>query len=387
MFRGYVSGDPDSYVVLSLSPYGNSGLIRSGKLQYFVSPRRGGKQSGDGVEYAIYELGDIPVDKQTMNIKCYTKHTDNKQVLPEKTEASSESYAWRVAFVAVETDYEYWQLFGNTDAAVAYVIQLMGTVSSFYERDINVKLYLSYIRIWPNSECPFNEWDTGPALDEFKFYWRDNMDSVERDIAHMLSGKANDAGMADVDQLCDYDWGFAVSQGIRGWYPRPPVDKHPDNGDLSVVSHEIGHNFGSPHTHCYDPPIDNCGQDFDDCWNGIYECQVGTLMSYCGGCPGGLSNQLLSFHPRVVSRIRESVDTSCLRYGLDPAYVDGSNTGFEDGSISNPFNTVEEGVQFVVPGGIVIITPGFYPEQFVDDRTIHRPMKLSTSGGTVTIGP
>jgi hypothetical protein len=179
--------------------------------------------------------------------------------------------------------------------------------------------------------------------------------------------------------------------GIQGWFPRPPQDNNPDNWDLYVVAHETGHNFGSPHTHCYDPPIDNCGKEKDDCWNGIYECQDGTLMSYCWGCPGGLDNQLLYFHSRVAQRIRQSVDASCLRYGLNPVYADWTNIGFEDGTMGHPFNTVTEAVQVVIPDGTVYIYPGSYPETETftvnpAGLTINRPVTLRTTGGLVTIG-
>ena len=104
-------------------------------------------------------------------------------------------------------------------------------------------------------------------------------------------------------------------------------------------------------------------------------------MSYCGGCPGGLTNQLLYFHPRVIDYIRAET-MSCLRYGLNPVYVDWTNTGSEDGTVAHPFNTAEEGVQVAIPGATVYIAPGSYPESFV----VNRPMTLMTSGGIVTIG-
>jgi hypothetical protein len=211
-----------------------------------------------------------------------------------------------------ECDYEYWQLFGNSDQAVAYVIQLMGTISSFYERDAQVKWHLPFIRIWTTDDCPFDSNITTVALEELSTYWKANMSNVNRDLVHMLSGKLGRKG--------------------RSW------------GDL-------------------------CD----------YQCSDGTFMSYCWGCPGGLSNQLLNFHPRVVQVIRATM--SCLPYGLNPVYVDWKNTGSEDGTISHPFDTAVEGVQAVIPGGTVYIAPGSYPESFIANR----PMTLMAYGGTVTI--
>jgi hypothetical protein len=394
MFKGYVSGDPDSHVVLGISPYGNSGFIRLGDLQYVVSAHRDDDESGDEVEYAIYELGDIPADKQTRNFQCGTKDTDTP-VLPEIPDSSSTSYDLWEASVAVDTDYEYWQRFGNTDAAVIYAVQLMSAVSSIYERDIGIRLYLPYLRVWSDPSCPYDKTDRSQALNEFAAYWQDNMENVDRTLAHLLSGKNYKDGLAECTGcICDNDDSYSISRGITqyGWFPQPIVDRHADNWDLNVVAHEMGHNFGSEHTHCYDPPIDNCGLGPDDgCDNGIFACQVGTIMSYCDRVEcGGVVNKSLSFHPRVVEKILlTSVFSFCVSpiTAEDPVYVDVSNTGSEDGTIDFPYNTVEEGVRFVIPGGTIIIAPGSYPERFVNNSTLVRPMTLSSSGGTVTIGP
>ena len=64
-----------------------------------------------------------------------------------------------------------------------------------------------------------------------------------------------------------------------------------------VFTHELGHNFGAPHTHDLNPPVDNCAGG---------DCSVtpnGTIMSYCHGCPGGLENIRMEFHSRNIDMV------------------------------------------------------------------------------------
>ena len=67
-----------------------------------------------------------------------------------------------------------------------------------------------------------------------------------------------------------------------------------------MVAHEIGHNFGSLHTHDgYNPKVDECG--VEDA-NGKKTCPAelplehsSTIMSYCHNCIGGVSNVAYTF--------------------------------------------------------------------------------------------
>jgi hypothetical protein len=87
---------------------------------------------------------------------------------------------------------------------------------------------------------------------------------------------------------------------------------------VDVVAHELGHNFGSGHTHdCnWNPPIDSCVAS--SCYVQSYP-RIGTILSYCHLTQYGTE---LRFHPRVATLIRSNAQNnlgSCVRT-LDPSY-------------------------------------------------------------------
>jgi len=386
LFRGRVVDEPESEVFLGVSPLQTNGFLRLPGREYIVAPGRSRGPDGAILEHMIYERFAVGANDPPSPFECQTRTGREPVSEPEPTVAPVEAlggYAFRVAFVALECDYEYGQSFDSITEAAIYTIELLGAISSVYERDLQVRLYIPYLRIWSTISDPYTGTSVSTLLPQFEAYWRANMGGVDRDIAHFLTSKDANGGLAEVDVLCDDTWGYGSSSGISGVFPRPLEDGSLEQWDVYVVSHEMGHQFGSPHTHCYNPPIDNCGQSFDDCWNGIYACQQGTIMSYCKSCPGGLANVDIRFHPRVITRIRQSVDASCLRSGLNPVYVDWAYVGFEFGTQLFPFNTATEGTRVVIPGGTVYFDAGAYPEWI----RANRPMVLRTTGGPVVIGP
>ena len=102
--------------------------------------------------------------------------------------------------------------------------------------------------------------------------------------------------MTDFSQNSHWGGGYGVVQ-INGNYPS-------NLWDLIASAHEMGHNFGSPHTHCFSPPIDTCYSGESGCYSGSVVNPGplgGTIMSYCHLLTGGFSNIDLRFHQRCIT--------------------------------------------------------------------------------------
>jgi hypothetical protein len=238
--------------------------------------------------------------------------------------------------VAIETDYEFFQLFGDATAASDYIGSLFNYVSGIYEVEIQAQLVVGDVFLWQAPADPWVETGTDCRLREFGRFWRDNRSDVTRTIAHFLSGADLGGGIAYAGSLCApptssiqetdcvsvgsdlVTGGFAVSSQLEGFYESVSGIAW----DAVVVAHEIGHNFSSPHTHCYGgkggvpSPVDACDSVPSApgvCWTGAPSLpgpgsltggtaggHNGTLMSYCHQLSGGMGNIAATFgfgHP------------------------------------------------------------------------------------------
>ncbi|RPI66934.1 MAG: hypothetical protein EHM43_10415, partial [Ignavibacteriae bacterium] len=185
--------------------------------------------------------------------------------------------------------------------AAQYAITLAGACSAVYERDANVRLQVPFLRVW-TVEDPFAASAIGDRLNKIRTGWDTSMKHVERSTVCYLSGQGG-GGLAWVNVLCG-GYGYNVS-GVNGKVNFPAANYI---WDVDVVSHELGHNIGSSHTHnCnWNPPIDSCWNAEGGCYDGTMP-QRGTIMSYCHLTWKGTS---LQFHPRVASLFNRVMERS-----------------------------------------------------------------------------
>ena len=257
------------------------------------------------------------------------------------------------ATIAVDTDNELLsQKFSNsTTAATNYIANLFAAMNVIYERDLQVRLLQGLTILRPSTTAdPYAQGPgfgtctacaNGNQLNEFSNYWSGGCGgactgaAANRALAVMLSGKSTSAnlasGIASVGTLCSTASGYSFNQVFK--FAQDTVAN-----DIMVVAHEIGHNFGSPHTHCYSPPIDTC-YNGEACYTGAQSCPAtqtingvtnvtGTLMSYChlSGLAGCGSSPV--FHPRTVSLVATNVTA---RVGVCFFPLGGTNSLFGDG--------------------------------------------------------
>lgn len=230
----------------------------------------------------------------------------------------------RRADIIVEVDYELYTRLGRSPQAVQnYVRDLFTYISTYYESEVGARLAVTQINTWTGPAQPWTGSSTDVLLKQLEGYWNDPARySTARHHVHLLSGKPG-GGIAYLDTLGQDKRRFAygVSTGMQVDFQAaaPQVA-----WDTVVIAHELGHAFGSDHTHNYDAPYRGSadGGAIDCCYSeGTGQCarllggsprvgvlpginsrtggssgmRQGTLMSYCDLVPGGFGNLSFNF--------------------------------------------------------------------------------------------
>ena len=289
---GHVDGEPGSIAMLSRSPHFTYGYVEASFGTAIISSG----PVGSGLPIVAFTMQDLEPDAirwaehacQVL-VPPQAKRGDG---VPEGGVAGDDPC--RQARIAIETDTEFLGRFaGNANAARDYVATLFAAMNLIYVRDLSLHPNLVYLRLWEGTTDPWNTTSSGDALGEFRTYWESSMGTVNRAMAHMLSGRGLGGGVAWLGSICN-SFSYAVSGNLGGSFPYPVADNSGQNWDLMVVSHEMGHNLGAPHTHSENPIADGCGLDPRDCT--VAEAGEATIMSYCHLCPGGIANMRMRFH-------------------------------------------------------------------------------------------
>ncbi len=377
-FHGTIVGQPAARVFIGIDPDGEVfglvdrmlGLERiaarrdaSGRVTGLALARvdRAGLDEARPFECQQSRLGPVPEEALAGAMDGASADGDESP----RSEPLPDGIDWR-ARIAVETDFEFFQRFASAQAATTYVGNLIGYASGIYVAQLDTQLQVSYLRLWNTAADPWAQTSSICALYEFGKQWNDNMAGESRTIAHMLSGKTTGGGVAWVGVLCSAAFNTSAASagcaapitgtsnfgGAYGFTGSITGSFNPSSPsvvwDIVATAHEIGHNFNSPHTHCYaglngnSAPIDQCygSEPGTGCFSGTPTLPgpqgqgTGTIMSYCHLRPGGFSNVTLTLGQghafgvapeRVPTRMRAHVQArattnpTCLATGTPAA--------------------------------------------------------------------
>lgn len=149
-----------------------------------------------------------------------------------------------LAQIAFDADHDFYVNRGGTvQACVDRIEEIMNAVDYFYARDVKITYTITAIVV---RTSPFYfPTGGGDLLDQFVNEWNANMGSVERDLAHLMTGKPGSlieyGGLAYVGTVC--------TSLAYGW----SMDSD------AIVGHEVGHNWGAGHCHDTEPCNNMCG--------------------------------------------------------------------------------------------------------------------------------
>lgn len=333
-FWGTAEGDEETRVFVSVDPDTQTfaGFSQTARAVHEVHPLKDVEPAARGSLRHVVAPPEFFLEKvgETPEWSCGQTGAPLGFLQQETAESSTGSLfeaaitSLHTATIAVDTDNELMaNKFGNnTTTASNYIASLFAAMNVIYERDLLVRLVQgnTFLRVSTTAD-PYVQTgsDSFAKLNEFTTYWRNNYSGINRALAMMLSGKGGSgaSGIAWIDALCSQSYGYSFTQVYTS-------GTGVSFGDTLVAAHEIGHNFGSPHTHCYNliglQLPDSCysGDTYSgqSCFSGTRSCPApatyngvanvtGTLMSYChtfGGCSSSLV-----FHPITAGLLNPKV--------------------------------------------------------------------------------
>jgi len=206
-----------------------------------------------------------------------------------------------------------------------YLRALTVSTSAVYKRDLGRNLIISSFRLHSN-----DKFGSSSDLSQILPYFGQEMNrenGICYDVAHLFTGSGS-GGLAAKGTVCQRSRDNAGVSTIQGnWQCNngPCTGISASNWDLIVGLHEVGHNYGSPHTHSYNPPLDNCvacdpaverakgtcgGDDAKPVDPRDPRCRRGTIMSYCHLC-GGNQNIDIEFSSAEKAVLKSTLARNC----------------------------------------------------------------------------
>ena len=270
-YRGAILGVKDAIVTINFFQESMTGVLSLNGENYNI----GQYGDNDSETYVLYKERNLNASNP---FACSTEDLKEMVVVREGNRGARSK---NTVEVYVECDYELFKANGSSaQKTVDFATGLFNVVSAIYAID-DIDVQVSEIKVWSTAD-PYPTNSAKAARDAFG---RSLNGEFNGDVAHLLSnykvnGTVPNGGSANIDALCDKEKAVGYTNITTSYRDYPTY-----SWTAYAVTHEIGHNLGSAHTHsCLWPtgPIDNCWCPEGDCDQGDEPASTGgTVMSYC----------------------------------------------------------------------------------------------------------
>lgn len=280
-------------------------------------PESGYSAQGLG-DQALFQTMEIP--DQFKNICADLNETIETPPLKSKDEATKfTSTTCKEVSIVFVIDSHTRALYASDAAATNWITGIFNAVKFVYANEgITINIFDIDILADPATD-PFDTCTkTNSYLSTAQTYALARTGAWN--LLHVVSRKNLGGGLAYLNVLCSSNRRFrtGVSGNMNNTQPTMPFPTPYYTWNVMVIAHELGHNFGSQHTH-------NCswpGGAIDGCYDVEGTCTQppapvapfkGTIMSYCHTKSGIGIDLNLGFGPLPGNRIRERFNSAtCL---------------------------------------------------------------------------
>jgi len=259
-YRGNALELRGSRVAASLAGGRLRALVTTADKAWGIQPLEGKA----GELHAVYDAADVLPGPWSCGVD------DGAQVAPVREggdAGASPEGGFDVAEIAFDADFEFFLDNGTVDATVADIENVLNSVNVIYQDDVNITHELTAVIVRNDPDDPYTTNDPSGLLGQFQVEWNQNQQEIQRDVAHLMTGKnlsGSVIGIAGLGGVCSSFQGFGLSQSN---FTSNFVSR------VGLTAHELGHNWGAPHC------------------NGSNPCNI--MCSSLGGC----SSNLTSFAP------------------------------------------------------------------------------------------
>jgi len=334
-YTGKSIENPGAVIYFSITPQGLHSMTLSPKNgAQFIDPY-------DANSYLVYSKKDLPKLDGIFNCLMPENYMESKSNNSKSILNANDGKlrTFRLA-LASTVEYSTFQInaagvSGGTDvqkkaAVLAAMVVTMTRVNGIYKKELSLEMELipNDAIIFLTENDGFTNDDAELLIDESQTVIDAAIGSANYDIGHTFS--TGGGGLAELDSPCNAG---SKAKGITG--TSMPVG---DAYDVDFVAHEMGHQFGAPHT--FNGNTGNC-DGINRTANNAYEPGSGsTIMAYAGICaPQNVqSSSDAYFHQKSLQMIWDNITS-------------GSSTCANAGAVltGNTTPTAEAGGSYTIP--------------------------------------
>ncbi|WP_405294762.1 reprolysin-like metallopeptidase [Algibacter sp. Ld11] len=340
--RSYIGksiDNPENTIRFSITPQGlHTMLISANQGTQFIDPISYGQNN-----YLVYSKSDLPQLDDPFSCGFIGKEVSEKTAGIKATTAALNDGFIRTYRIAIASTIEYsefhWMAAGlnasatTTDkknAVMNAMIVTMTRVNAVYERELSISMQfvannMDVIFIGSDS---FTNDDDDLLINESQTQIDNIIGNGNYDIGHTFSTGAG--GLAELGSVCRTT---SKARGVTG--SSSPVG---DAYDIDYVAHELGHQFGAPHT--FNSNQSNCA-GANRTSTSAYEPGSGTtIMAYAGLCsPDNIqANSNDYFHQNSLQLIWSYLNTP-----------NGASCGVQTASGNAAPEALVDGTNYTIP--------------------------------------